>query len=77
MKKVFTLLCGLLSFAGTLQAATVEDIALSKHSSVLVGDEVTANGTVKPNVNTLVANKHCNLFYFNSGFLYRTKIRNR
>ena len=54
MKKVFTLLFGLLGLAGTLQAATIDEVNVCKHSYVFVADEVTNNGTVKPATNTLV-----------------------
>jgi hypothetical protein len=56
MKKVFTLLCGLLGLAGTLQAAeaNVGGVKTCKHSYVFVADEVTNNGLDKPNYKTVV-----------------------
>ena len=40
MKKIFTLICALVGFAGAANAATVDDIAVCKHSYVLVCDEL-------------------------------------
>ena len=45
MKKIFTLICALAGFAGTANAASVDDLAVCKHSYVLVCDEYTNNGT--------------------------------
>ena len=42
MKKIFTLICALMGFAGVANAATVDDIAPLKHSYVLVADELGA-----------------------------------
>ena len=58
MKKIFTLALALLGFAGVASAATVDDIAPLKHSYVLVCDEITNDGTVKPAVGTLVGDDH-------------------
>ena len=40
MKKIFTLALALMGFAGVSNAATVDDLAVLKHSYVLVGDDV-------------------------------------
>ena len=45
MKKLFTLICALVGLASTANAAKIDDVALCKHSYVLVMDQVT--GTVK------------------------------
>ena len=45
MKKLFTLICALVGLASTANAATIDDVAVCKHSYVLVMDQVT--GTVK------------------------------
>ena len=42
MKKIFTLVCALMGFAGAANAATVDDIEPLKHSYVLVCDELGA-----------------------------------
>ena len=42
MKKLFTLVCALMGFAGAANAATVDDIAVLKHSYVLVCDDLGA-----------------------------------
>ena len=62
MKKFFTLAFALLGFAGVSNAATVDDIAVCKHSYVFVADDVTNNGTVKPAKNTLVGDGFILLF---------------
>ena len=62
MKKIFTLALALIGLAGVAKAANVDDIAVCKHSYVLVCDEVTNNGTVKPDKNTLVGNGFVLLF---------------
>ena len=55
MKKVFTLLCGLFCFAGVVMAAsTINDVKVCKHSYVLIGDDYTNDGTVKPLNYTLI-----------------------
>ena len=51
-----------MGFAGAAKAATVNDIAVCKHSYVFVCDDVTNNGTVKPDKNTLVGNGFILLF---------------
>ncbi|MBQ8064935.1 MAG: chitobiase/beta-hexosaminidase C-terminal domain-containing protein [Prevotella sp.] len=48
MKKLFTLVCALMGFAGAVNAATVDDIAVCKHSYVLCFDDWDGNGTAKP-----------------------------
>lgn len=45
MKKIFTLAFALIGFAGIVNAATVDDIAVCKHSYVMVADDYTNNGT--------------------------------
>ena len=45
MKKLFTLICALVGLASTANAAKIDDVAVCKHSYVLVMDQVT--GTVK------------------------------
>ena len=62
MKKLFTLALALLGFAGAANAATTDDLAVCKHSYLLVCDEVTNNGTVKPAKNTLVGDGFILLF---------------
>ena len=44
MKKIFTLICALVGLAATAFAATINDVAVCKHSYVLVCDEYTNNG---------------------------------
>ena len=56
MKKIFTLALALMGFAGVSNAATVDDLAVLKHSYVLVGDDVTNNGQEKIAKNTLFGN---------------------
>ena len=45
MKKLFTLICALVGLTSSVNAATIDDVAVCKHSYVLVMDQVT--GTVK------------------------------
>lgn len=47
MKKIFTLICALVGLAATATAATIDDVAVCKHSYVLVCDEWNNNGTEK------------------------------
>ena len=49
MKKIFTLICALVGIvaSGFAQTVTVADLEFCKHSYVLVGDDVTNNGTEK------------------------------
>ena len=49
MKKIFTLICALVGIvaSGFAQTVTVADLDFCKHSYVLVGDDVTNNGTEK------------------------------
>ena len=56
MKKSFTFALALMGFAGVSNAATVDDLAVLKHSYVLVGDDVTNNGQEKIAKNTLFGN---------------------
>ena len=56
MKKFFTLALALMGFAGVSNAATVDDLAVLKHSYVLVGDDGTNNGQEKIAKNTLFGN---------------------
>ena len=53
MKKIFTLVLGLCGLAGAVNAATIDDVKVCKHSYVLVGDDVTNNGTVVPTTGSL------------------------
>lgn len=48
MKKLFTLICALVGLASTANAAKIDDVKVCKHSYVLVADEWTNNGTVRP-----------------------------
>ncbi len=54
MKKIFTLICALVGFAGAANAATVDDLAVLKHSYVLVCDELGA----RPGKGSLFGNDH-------------------
>ena len=47
MKKIFTLICALVGIVASGFAQTVADLEVCKHSYVLVGDDVTNNGTEK------------------------------
>ena len=58
MKKLFTLVCALMGFAGAANAATVDDIEVLKHSYVLVCDDYTNNGTGSRAKNTLFGDNH-------------------
>ena len=53
MKKLFTLALVLMGFACVSNAATIDDLAVCKHSYVLVGDNYTNNGTEKIAKNSL------------------------
>jgi len=53
MKKIFTLCCALLGLASAVNAATVDDIKVCKHSYVLVCDDYTNDGTGKRVAGTL------------------------
>lgn len=55
MKKIFTLICALVGIvaSGFAQTVTVADLEFCKHSYVLVGDDVTNNGTEKVVKNSL------------------------
>ena len=48
MKKLFTLVCAVMGLVANVNAATVDDVKVCKHSYVLVCDEWTNNGTVRP-----------------------------
>ena len=48
MKKLFTLICALVGMTSTANAAKIDDVKVCKHSYVLVADEWTNNGTVRP-----------------------------
>ncbi|MGM9733663.1 MAG: chitobiase/beta-hexosaminidase C-terminal domain-containing protein, partial [Prevotella sp.] len=48
MKKLFTLICAIVGMTSAVNAATIDDVAVCKHSYVLVMDEVTNNGAAKP-----------------------------
>ena len=54
MKKIFTLICALMGFAGAANAATVDDLAPLKHSYVLVCDQLGA----RPGKGVLFGNDH-------------------
>ncbi len=54
MKKIFTLICALVGFAGAANAATVDDIAPLKHSYVLVCEDLGA----RPGKGNLFGDKH-------------------
>ena len=54
MKKIFTLICALVGFAGVVNAATVDDIAPLKHSYVLVCEDLGA----RPGKGNLFGDKH-------------------
>ena len=58
MKKIFTLICALAGFAGAANAASVDDLAVLKHSYVLVCDEVTNNGAAGTSANALFGDDH-------------------
>jgi len=45
MKKIFTLICALVAFAGVANAASADNIKLCKHSIVFVADDYTGFGT--------------------------------
>jgi hypothetical protein len=55
MRKIFTLALALIGFVGA-NAATVDDIAVCKHSYVLVFDDWCGNGTAKPGKGQLFGN---------------------
>ena len=48
MKKLFTLICALVGLTSTVNAASIDDVKVCKHSYVLVADEWTNNGTARP-----------------------------
>ena len=48
MKKLFTLICALVGLTSSVNAAKIDDVKVCKHSYVLVADEWTNNGTVRP-----------------------------
>lgn len=48
MKKLFTLVCALMGMTASVNAATIDDVAVCKHSYVLVADEWNNNGTARP-----------------------------
>ncbi len=56
MKKIFTFVCALMGFAAAVNAATVDDIAVCKHSYVLCFDDWDGNGTAKPGKGQLFGN---------------------
>ncbi len=53
MKKIFTLICALVGIVASGFAQTVADLEVCKHSYVLVGDDVTNDGTEKIAKNSL------------------------
>lgn len=58
MKKLFTLALALMGFAGVVNAASEDDLAVLKHSYVLVGDNFTNNGTEKIAKGILFGDNH-------------------
>lgn len=56
MKKIFTLALVLLGFAGVANAASVDDVAVCKHSYVLCFDDWDGNGSAKPGKGQLFGN---------------------
>ena len=56
MKKIFTLICALVGFAGVANAETVDDIAVCKHSYVLCFDDWDGAGSAKPGKGKLFGN---------------------
>ena len=56
MKKLFTLALALMGFAGVVNAATIDDIAVCKHSYVLCFDDWDNNGGGKPGKGQLFGN---------------------
>lgn len=48
MKKLFTLVCALMGMTASVNAASIDDVAVCKHSYVLVADEWNNNGTARP-----------------------------
>ena len=56
MKKIFTLICALVGFAGAANAETVDDVAVCKHSYVLCFDDWDGAGTAKPGKGKLFGN---------------------
>lgn len=47
MKKLFTLVCALMGMTASVNAATIDDVKVCKHSYVLVADDYTNDGTYK------------------------------
>lgn len=58
MKKIFTLICALVGFTGAANAATVDDLAVLKHSYVFVADDYTGSGSIKRVKGTLFGDNH-------------------
>ena len=48
MKKLFTLICALVGMTSAVNAETIDDVKVCKHSYVLVADDWTNNGTSRP-----------------------------
>lgn len=48
MKKIITLICALVGLTANVSAATIDDVAVCKHSYVLVMDDFTNNGLARP-----------------------------
>ena len=48
MKKLFTLVFAVMGLVANVNAATIDDVNVCKHSYVLVCDEITNGGTVRP-----------------------------
>lgn len=58
MKKIFTLICALVGFTGAANAATVDDLAVLKHSYVFVADDYTGAGSITRVKGTLFGDNH-------------------
>jgi len=56
MKKIFTLICALVGFAGASNAASIDDVQVCKHSYVLCFDDWDGAGTAKPGKGALFGN---------------------
>ena len=48
MKKIFTLICAFVGMTSAVNAETIDDVTVCKHSYVLVADDWTNNGSQRP-----------------------------
>lgn len=48
MKKIFTLICAFVGMTSAVNAETIDDVKVCKHSYVLVADDWTNNGSQRP-----------------------------